>query len=285
METAGAIEIFLRSIEKRNLMYTTFVGDGDSDCFGKVKEECKNLNIDYTVTKEECVGHVQKRLGMAIRELKRKLRGIKLADGKTVGGKNRLTDNIIDKMQNFYGEAIRGNSGNLESMKNAVWAIFYHMIRSDSPLEEQHKFCPRDAWCKFWRNKECYNEDNRLPPLFAEHLKPIFNRLTNDDLLNRCLKGHTQNQNESINGVLWSRCPKTKFCGKVKVELALAETICQFNSGAGIDVTLHEKYGANVSGNMLSSVRKIDKERVTNAAKKISEKARLDRRKRRSKLK
>ena len=241
---------------------------------------------EYIVTKEECVGHVQKRVGTALRELKRKLRGTKLSDGKTIGGKNRLTDNLIDKLQNFYGEAIRANSGNLVPMKTAIWAIFHHTIRSDTEtLEEQHKYCPRTTWCKFWNNREMYDDGKRLSSAFIEHLKPIFTRLTKDELLNRCLQGFTQNQNESVNGVLWSRCLKTKFCGKVKVELAVAETICHFNSGAGANASLHESYGANVSSNMLSSLRKIDKERVKNAAKKISVKARLDRRKRRAKLK
>ena len=40
METNGAVELSLRSIESRNLKYTTFVGDDDSSCFGHVKEKC-----------------------------------------------------------------------------------------------------------------------------------------------------------------------------------------------------------------------------------------------------
>ena len=286
METSGAIDIFLRSIVKRSLMYNIFVGDGDSDCFGKVSVECAKLGIGYEIIKEECVGHIQKRLGTALRELKRKLRGIKLADGKTVGGRNRLTDHIIDKMQNFYGEAIRANSGNLQAMKNAIWAIFYHMIRSDdSSLSEQHKYCPHNGWCKFWADKTNYLEDKRLPSVFLKELKPIFMRLTNDDLLSRCLNGLTQNQNESINGILWSKCPKTKFCSKTKVELAVSETICQFNAGSIEDSALHDMYGYNATTNMLESLQIIDKERIRHAAKKITEKARLERRKRRSKSK
>ena len=54
METSGATEIFLRSIPTRNLRYTTFVGDGDSSCFGTVSEEClKAFGELYTVQKEE----------------------------------------------------------------------------------------------------------------------------------------------------------------------------------------------------------------------------------------
>lgn len=54
---------------------------------------------------------MQKRLGTALRKYKKDMVGEKLSDGKTVGGKGRLTDKVIDKMQNYYGKAIRENRG------------------------------------------------------------------------------------------------------------------------------------------------------------------------------
>ena len=73
MEVAGAIEIFTRSIETRALKYTEFIGDGDSSTFGKVKEALEiTYGDDYSIIKEECVGHVQKRIGASLREYKRK---------------------------------------------------------------------------------------------------------------------------------------------------------------------------------------------------------------------
>ena len=72
MEASAAVEIFSRSVETRRLKYTTFVGDGDSSCFGRVKEAMEKKYGDaYEVTKEECVGHVQKRLGTALRKYKK----------------------------------------------------------------------------------------------------------------------------------------------------------------------------------------------------------------------
>ena len=88
MEAKGAAELFLRSIEKRNLMHTNVVRDVDSDCFGTVKEECEKLGIGYNIVKEECVGHIQKRLGTALRQLKLRMRGNKLPDGKQMGRVN-----------------------------------------------------------------------------------------------------------------------------------------------------------------------------------------------------
>ena len=75
------------------------------------------------VAKEECVGHVQKRMGTRLRDYKKRMRGRKLSDGKGVGGAGRLTDKIIDKIQNFYGQGIRNSNGDKESMKESIWAI------------------------------------------------------------------------------------------------------------------------------------------------------------------
>ena len=64
MEARASVEMFLRSIETRNQKYMTFVGDGDSSCCGKVRDACYQRYGDvYPVLKEECNGHVQKRMG------------------------------------------------------------------------------------------------------------------------------------------------------------------------------------------------------------------------------
>lgn len=140
MEASGAIEIFTRSIDERNLLYETFVGDGDTDCFGSVKEACENHHPMYVIKKEECVGHIQKRMGYALRQYKKRNRGIKLSDGNSVGGRNRLTDYQIDKMQNHFGEAIRNNPNNLIGMRNDIYAVLDHMVtNAQKSLDLQHE--------------------------------------------------------------------------------------------------------------------------------------------------
>ena len=92
MEVAGATTIFGRSMEKHNLRYTHFYGDRDSKSYEKVK----NLYTDVVVEKFECVGQIQKRVGNRLRKKE-----------KGLGGKKRLTDEIIDRLQNYFGIAIR----------------------------------------------------------------------------------------------------------------------------------------------------------------------------------
>ena len=286
MEASGACEMFLRSVESRSLKYTTLVGDGDTGTFAKVKAQCLSaFGQSYLIMKEECVGHIQKRMGSALRKYKQKKSGMKLSDGKSVGGAGRLKDVVCDKMQNYFGEAIKNNVGDVEGMRNAIWAIYYHMIKDDSKsLEEQHKYCPKtqNSWCLYHSNREIYTENTRLPSVFLTELKNIFEHLTDSDILERCRRGFTQNQNECINGVLWSKCPKTKFCGKVRVSLAVSKTVSHFNTGAGHRAALFSSISNVPSRNTFLALRKEDSCRIKFAAKKILEKARIRRRKLRS---
>ena len=94
-------------------IYTTYVGDGDSSSFGEVCEAMKKkYGNDYLVLKEDCVGHIQKRMGTSLRKYKRDVKG-KLSDGGTVGGRGRLADAVVDNFQNYYGAAIRNNKKSL----------------------------------------------------------------------------------------------------------------------------------------------------------------------------
>ena len=55
-----------------------------------------------------------------LRKYKTEKKAKKLDDWQTVGGKGRLTKVVNDKLQNYYGAAIRQNVGNLRKMQDAV---------------------------------------------------------------------------------------------------------------------------------------------------------------------
>ena len=121
MEADGAVEMFLNSIDMHNLKYTTYVAGGDSSSFGCVSEALvKKYGSDYPIKKEDCIDHVQKRMGAALRKYKNNCKGTKLSDGKTVGGVGRLTDAVVDKIQTYYGCAIRNNKSNTKNITNAI---------------------------------------------------------------------------------------------------------------------------------------------------------------------
>lgn len=86
----------------------------------------KAIRTVSPIKKLECVAHVKKRMGTHLRNLKNKLGRQKLSDGKSL--KCRLTDKIIEELQNYYRNAIMESSGDLGAMKQAVWATFYPHI-------------------------------------------------------------------------------------------------------------------------------------------------------------
>ena len=61
---------------------------------------------------------------------------------KRLGGKGKLTDRIIDKLQNYYGIAISSNKKkNLKAMLAATRAILFHVASSkENNLHDPH--CP-----------------------------------------------------------------------------------------------------------------------------------------------
>ncbi|GFX59254.1 uncharacterized protein TNCV_4304861 [Trichonephila clavipes] len=144
METVGMVRIFQRSLSDRSVRYTSYIGNGDSKTFSSITA-FNPYGEDITVSKIECVGHVQKRMGTCLRKLKQM--SSKLSDGKSIGGKGRLTDRMIDIITTYYGNAIRQNKTCLPDMRKAVWAIYFHIRSSDE--EPLHSFCPvgPNSWC------------------------------------------------------------------------------------------------------------------------------------------
>ncbi|GFT30661.1 uncharacterized protein TNCV_77381 [Trichonephila clavipes] len=69
METVGMVRIFQRSLSRRSVRYTSYIGDGDSKTFSSITAS-NPYGEDITVSKIECVGHVKKRMGTRLRKLK-----------------------------------------------------------------------------------------------------------------------------------------------------------------------------------------------------------------------
>ncbi|GFV76224.1 uncharacterized protein TNCV_4673131 [Trichonephila clavipes] len=131
MEPLGVYRIFERSVEMRKLQYVNFFGDGDFKGYASVKDIYGN----NTVAKYECIGHIQKRVGTKLRKLKSKR--------KDLGGRGKLTDAFIDKLQNYYGIAIRDNVNNLQGMQRAVIAAFFHCCSNvNQQMQGQCSFGP-----------------------------------------------------------------------------------------------------------------------------------------------
>lgn len=186
MEVDVIIEMFQRSQKNYDIKYANYIGDS--------KTYAGIINAgpysDTPITKIECIGHVQKRMGTRLRECKRKTKGL--------GGKGKLTGKMIDKLTVYYGLAIRRHRDSVENMYNAIWATYDHYSSTDN--KPCHSKCPTGAesWCAWQRasaNGELasYKHDYRpLSPDFLAAIKPVYEDLSKDTLLERCVGGFTQ---------------------------------------------------------------------------------------------
>ena len=130
----------LRCFIPQSLMAcVTSVSDGYSKTHSMLLQQ-QPYGKDHLVEKMDCVSHVQKRMGTALRNLKTQYRGQKLADGKTIGGVGRLTDKAINSLQNYYGNAIRRNKGDVQAMMKAVQETLLHTNSTNE--HPRHHLCP-----------------------------------------------------------------------------------------------------------------------------------------------
>lgn len=79
--------------------------------------------------------------------------------------------------------------------------------------------------------KKFEEKPRHLQPVFLDFLLPIFQRLSEPAVLQRCLPGYSQNQNDSLNSLVWLRAPKHKR-GARSTEIAVILAMLQYNKGA-----------------------------------------------------
>ncbi|GFU82159.1 uncharacterized protein TNCV_4466101 [Trichonephila clavipes] len=194
----------------------------------------------------------------------------KLSDGKSIGGKGRLTDRMIDLITTYYGNAIRQNKTCMPDMRKAVWAVYFHIRSSDE--EPLHSFCPvgPNSWCKYQNqvlegSVENFRHSNKLPVAVMDAIKPVFNDLSQPKLLQKCLGGKTQNNNESINSLIWKLCPKTLGCGRKIVDISTNEAIVVFNDGNQGRLKIMQSLGLTVGQFAHKFVTLVDIRRIQTA--------------------
>ena len=215
----GSAPKIKRSIATNNLRYMNFYGDGDSKSFQTIEYI---YGDNHRVNKQECIGYYQKRVGCRLRKLRSK---------EHLGGKKGgLTNSIIGRLQNYVGLALRQNVGNLKAMEDAIMASLFH-------VSNFHQYCPKttNRWCLY--QKDMINGTNTYKvredlPVNARQLVYPIKYLTKPERLRKCLHGKTQNANASLNGMIWERLPKIRYCGLSKLEMGAFDAVANFNYGS-----------------------------------------------------
>ncbi|XP_025152500.1 uncharacterized protein LOC112588116 [Harpegnathos saltator] len=118
-------------------------------------------------------------------------------------------------------------------MRNEIWATLFHKLSTDE--NPQHDKCS-ESWCN-WKKAQAANSLDTFhhkSPLSQEvfkAIKPIYEELSREELLNRCLGGYTQNSNESFNAAVWNLALKSYSSGNKVLNIATDIAVCVFNDG------------------------------------------------------
>ena len=92
--------------------------------------------------------------------------------------KGVLSKKTIDLLQTYYGNAIHGNVKDLEKMKAAYWAMFYHSVSNGA--KPQHQYFPVgvDSWCKYQYALAMHQgvppHNTTIPPVFEPFVRSAF---------------------------------------------------------------------------------------------------------------
>ncbi|CAK9824037.1 hypothetical protein ANTRET_LOCUS2273, partial [Anthophora retusa] len=243
MEVDAIREMFARYQEKYSVMYTNYIGDGDSKTYKGVVD-FKPYG-DEVICKKECIGHVQKRMGTRLRSIKKVSKGL--------GGKGKLTDKLINELTVYYGLAIRRNSHCKEAMKKAIWSTFLHKISSDK--NPQHQMCPpgTHSWCSWQVAKATntlknYVHKNPLSQIVQDTIRPIYEDLSTDKLLLL---------------VMFSR--------RTTVDIAAFTAASIFNDGYNSILIMMQLLNLTTGSISLNYCRQTDERRLSKAATKVEE--------------
>ena len=190
---------------------------------------------------------------------------------KGIGGRGGLTPKAIKKIQGHYGAAIRKNINNTDQMRKDILAIWEHRAKN-------HDNCGK--WCPAKKNPPGDPDRNALHPHVTEVIKPVFETLTSETVLQKCEHGGTQNTNESVHNVIWARCPKTSFVGRSRLCLAVDDATIVYNEGERGRLPIFTELGMTVGHYTRKCFQDIDNVLITGSRARATPAAQLARRQR-----
>ena len=144
-----------------------------------------------------------------------------------------------------------------------------HMVRTPS-VNILRSLCLRKSFCLSpmpWNQ----NLAKLSFEFWVAKVKPVYQRLSEDSLLEKCLHGKTQNQNEAVNGMVWERIPKEVFVGADLLEFGLFDAISHFNIGARAVLLLLKALKISPGKYTEEGCRHLDMDRIRGAEYKHSE--------------
>ena len=182
----------------------------------------------------------------------------------------QFTEAQLSKLSGYFKKAVLAHPDSVADMKNAIPASFYHKCSTDANPQYEHCPAGADSWCSYQKAVATGQLRNfKHPPAFGQEiqdiLQPIYEKLTDEKLLERCLGANTQNNNESYNSCVWNIPPKHKFVGKQTLEIAALSAACIFNEGLLPILKVMEVMGVKIGPQARQFADKANDKRVERA--------------------
>ena len=262
MESSAAVEVWNRSIERHDLIYGTYIGDGDSSSY---KNLVKSNPYDSlaSVRKEECLGHVQKRLKKRLRKSTKDSKG--------------LPEAKADRIAHLYALVIVQHKGeSAKDIQEALQILLRH-------TEEKHETCPggTSSWCYFQKRLAQHLDDNSIPspvtraPFLSspefKRTQEAFAVFASLEFCHSVTLGKTQNSNESLHNMLWNNAPKSKRVGQKSLIASTALAVLSFNEGSLSYSVVLKELGMEASHSSLMYFVRRDRLRNQSRIRRIGE--------------
>lgn len=242
------------------------LSDGDSVAHAAIVA-AQPYGPDRLVQKFECVNHFHKRFGTSLRNLAKEAH----LGGR---GEGRLTLDKCVRLQHYFRGAVLNNKPSCEDVRAAIWATLFHVTSTDE--DPHHTRCPdgAESWC-FYKRAQALGQapashsqmKTALSREVAAKLLPVYHRFSSRNLLGRVMHGKTQNNNESLHGLIWSHCPKTVFVGATRLQAAVGEAISKFNRGNSHLADVMESLQLQANQHTMTLLGEADALRVKKAEK------------------
>ena len=120
-----------------------------------------------------------------------------------------------------------------------IKAGLYHCLRILN--HERHKYRPINSWCKSKKGLPCLDKLHHLNSVFEEPLEKIYDPLSEQAFLIRCMPGYTQNANEFVKALAWKKCPIHKWHGRKWIVMATVSATSHFSCGTTTKNWCHEE--------------------------------------------
>ena len=113
------------------MRYTKYLGDGDTKSYLDVVKNAPYKGVE--IKKLECIRNIQKRVGARLLKMRKDGCFMNVYEDEDENSKKRkkklrLTDKDINKLQKYYGIAMRSSTGaTIWQLKKSIAAAFYHL--------------------------------------------------------------------------------------------------------------------------------------------------------------